>query len=152
MTLTRCALISANLRKPFWGPIMDMVVHVLNRTYSPSLKDIPYRKLTNLKPDVTYFRKPGSIALCHIQDSLRQKLDKRAFVGILIGYDTASRSWIFLNGKTGRKVRTRHARFYERPRDPEEHIDMSSMLLQPPTFDDECRTACWRCQLWPSIL
>ena len=49
-------------------------------------------------------------------------------------------------------MRTRHARFYERPRDPEDYIDMSSMLLQSPTFDDECRTNCWRCQLWPNIL
>ena len=65
-TLTRCCLIGSNLRKPFWGPIMDMVVHVLNRTYSPALKDIPFTKLTNLKPDVSYFRKPGSTALCHI--------------------------------------------------------------------------------------
>ena len=152
VTLTRCCLIEANLRKPFWGPVSDMVVHTLVRTYNPTKKWIPFQQLTGVKPDVSYFRMPGSIALCHIMDRYRRKLDERAFVEILIGYDTSARSWVFLNPKTGRNVRTVFARFYERSRDPEEHIDMSSMLLQPPSFDRGMKLSCWQCQLWPKIL
>ena len=121
-TLTRCCLIEANFWKPFWGPMSDMVVHTLVRTYQPSKRRIPFTALTGIKPDISYCRMPGCIALCHIMDRHRQKLDERAFVGILIGYDTSARSWVFLNPKTGRNVRTVFARFYERKRDPEEHI------------------------------
>ena len=85
-------------------------------------------------------------------DRYRQKLDEQAFVGILIGYDTSARPWVFLNSKTGRNVRTVFARFYEWKRDPEEHIDMSSMLLQPPSFERETKIHCWKCQLWPKTL
>jgi len=45
-----------------------MVVHTLLRTYNPTKKWIPFQKLTGVKPDVSYFRMPGSIALCHIMD------------------------------------------------------------------------------------
>ena len=152
VTLTRCCLISSNLRKPFWGPIMNMVVHTLNRTYCPAYKAVPFVSLTGLKPDVSYFRMPGTISLCHVMDKYRRKLDDRAFVGILIGYDTLAKSWIFLNPKTGRNVRTIHARFYERSRDHQEQIDMSSMLLDPPSFRRELEVHGWKCQLWPRVL
>ena len=152
VTLTRCCLISSNLRKPFWGPIMNMVVHTLNRTYCPAYKAVPFVSLTGLKPDVSYVRMPGTISLCHVMDKYRRKLDNRAFVGILIGYDTLAKSWIFLNPKTGRNVRTIHARFYERSRDHQEQIDMSSMLLDPPSFRRELAEHGWKCQLWPRVL
>ena len=29
---------------------------------------------------------------------------------------------------------------------------MSSMLLQPPSFDRETKLHCWKCQLWPKTL
>ena len=95
-TFTRTCLIDAGLKKCFWSSIMDCVVHTVNRTYSRRAGCIPYSKLTGLRPNVSYFRQPGSIALYHIQDRYRQKLDERAFVGIFIGYDTAHRSWVFL--------------------------------------------------------
>ena len=59
VTLTRCCLIEANLRKAFWGPVSDMVVQTLLRTYNPTKKWIPFEKLTGVKPDVSYLRMPG---------------------------------------------------------------------------------------------
>ena len=139
---TRCCLIEANLWKLFWGPVSDMIVHSLVRTYAPAKKRIPFTALTGLKPDVSYLRMPGCIALCHLMDQYRQKLDERAFIGILIGYDTSARSWVFLNPKTGRNVRTVFSRCYKRKQYPKEHIDMSSMLLQPPSFERETKVHC----------
>ena len=149
--LTRTNLIDANLRKPFWGPIMDMVCHVLNRTYTRSVDGVPFTALTGLKPDVSYFRQPGCHALCHIPDGAR-KSDKKAFIGILINYDTAKNTYIFLEPNTGRLVRTAHATFYERGRRHEEHIDMGSMMLHPPSRERDMLVESWRCQLWPKVL
>jgi hypothetical protein len=151
-TFTRTCLIDAGLKKCFWSSIMDCVVHTINRTYSRRAACIPYSKLTGLRPNVSYFRQPGSIALYHIQDRYRQKLDKRAFVGIFIGYDTAHRSWVFLNPKTGRKVRTIHARFFERSRDSEEHINMGTLIFDRKKWVDKAVKSHHRCQLWPKVL
>ena len=151
-TATRCCLIDANLRKPFWGPIMDMVCHTLNRTYAASVDAVPYTLLTGLLPDVSYFRQPGCHAVCHVQKRHRKKSDARGFIGILINYDTAKNTWVFLNPLTGKVVRTHHASFFERARAPEEHIDMGAMLLQPPNVDRDRRTSSWYCQLWPQVL
>ena len=99
---------------------MNMVCYVVNRTYNKRRDAIPYTMMTGLKPVVSYFRQPGSIALCLKQNKYRTKLDNTAFVGVTIGYDTSAKSWIFLNPKTGRTVRSIHARFYERSRDPQD--------------------------------
>jgi hypothetical protein len=152
VTFTRCCLIDANLKKVFWSSVMSMVTHVLNRSYNGSLKAVPYSLMTGLKPVVSYFRQPGSIAFCHKQDRYRTKLDNTAFLGITIGYDTAEKSWIFLNPATGRTVRTIHATFYERSRDPQEHIDMSHMVIEDPKWQAELKVRSWRCQLWPRVL
>ena len=150
-TYTRTCLIDAGLKKCFWGPIMDTIVHVMNRVFSRRAGGVPYTNLTGLLPNVSYFRQPGSVALFHRQNKRRQKLDERAYLGIFIGYDTAFKSWVFLNPKTGRKVRTVHARFYERSRDREEHIGMGSMIFDHKHWLRDK----WhhnRCQLWPRIL
>jgi hypothetical protein len=101
---------------------------------------------------VAYFRQLRSIALYHIQDRFRQKLDNRAFIGIFIGYDTAHRSWAFLNPKTGRKVRTIHARFFERSRDSEEHINMGTLIFDRKKWVEKAVVSKHRCQLWPKVL
>jgi hypothetical protein len=152
VTFTRCCLIDAGLKKCFWSSIMSMVCHVLNRSYCNSLKGVPYSQMTGLKPIVSYFRQPGSIALCHKQDEHRRKLDNTAFIGITIGYDTADKSWIFLNPRSGRSVRTIHAQFYERSRDPQEMIDMSHLVIDDPKWKGDVKVKTWRCQLWPKVL
>ena len=129
-----------------------MVAHVVNRTYNRRRKAIPYTLMTGLKPVVSHFRQPGCIALCHKQDRYRQKLDDTAFIGITIGYDTSERSWVFLNPKSGRTVRSIHARFYERSRDPQELIDMSHLVLDDPKWLNDVKVKSWRCQLWPRKL
>ena len=152
VVLTRCCLIDAGLKKCFWSSIMSMVSHVVNRTYNRRRKAIPYTLMTGLKPVVSHFRQPGCIALCHKQDRYRQKLDDTAFIGITIGYDTSERSWVFLNPKSGRTVRSIHARFYERSRDPQELIDMSHLVLDDPKWLNDVKVKSWRCQLWPRQL
>ena len=152
VTFTRCCLIDAGLKKCFWSSIMSMVCHVLNRSYGNQLKGVPYSVMTGLKPIVSYFRQPGSIALCHKMDEHRTKLENTAFIGITLGYDTADKSWVFLNPRSGRTVRTIHAQFYERSRDPQELIDMSHLVIDDPKWKDDVKVKTWRCQLWPKVL
>ena len=87
VTLTRCCLLSANLRKPFWSSIMEMVCHTMNRMYSDAedCKGVPYTKLYGKIPDVSYFRQPGCIALVHKMDKDRRKLDEKVRLCKFIG-------------------------------------------------------------------
>ena len=152
-SLTRTCLIAAGLKKCFWSGIADMVVHTLNRSHNASINGVPYSEMFGLKPNLSYLRQPGCVALCHRMDQQRKiKADERAFIGILVGYDTTSRSWLFFNPATGREVRTIHATFHERPREAHEHVDMDHMLLSEPTWNGVMKEHGWRCQLWPDVL
>jgi len=84
VALLRTTMIEANLRKCFWGPVLDMAVYTHSRVYSLRLQMTPHEALTGLKPNVGYFRQPGCLAACHIMAKDRRKLDKAAFIGILI--------------------------------------------------------------------
>jgi hypothetical protein len=152
--LTRTCLIEANLKKSFWSLIMDTVVHVVNRSWSFTAKDVPYRKLWGVTPSASYFRQPGCWAMVHIQDKHRRKLNKRSQLCIFTGYDTSMKCWVFLNPKDGRKIRTVHASFFERRRDPHEHVDISDMQLTNPevviTDGTHTQKDFWKCQLWPT--
>ena len=152
-TYTRCCLIESGLKKCFWSSIMGMVTHVLNRSWNMKRKTVAYSELTGLKPNVSYFRQPGCIALCHEMTSKgRKKLEERAFIGILVGYDSPSRSWVFLNPKTGRTHQSIYANFYERSRAPQEHIEMGHLVVAEPKWHQDVKEHCWRCQLWPKVL
>ena len=152
-TYTRCCLIESGLKKCFWSSIMGMVTHVLNRSWNMKRKTVAYSELTGLKPNVSYFRQPGCIALCHEMTSKgRKKLEERAFIGILVGYDSPSRSWVFLNPKTGRTHQSIYANFYERSRAPQEHIEMGHLVVDEPKWHQDVKEHCWRCQLWPKVL
>ena len=52
-----------------------------------------------------------------------------------------------LKAKSGRTVRSIHACFYERSRDPQELIDMSHLVLDDPKWLNDMKVKSWRCQL-----
>ena len=59
---------------------------------------------------------------------------------------------MFLNPKTRRKVRTVHARFFERSRDSQEHIHMGSIIFERKHLVDGVSKSYMKCQLWPKVL
>ena len=154
--LLRTCLIEANLRKTWWSLIAETIVHVLNRSWNVTHDGVPFTLMFNQVPDVSYFRQPGCWAIAHIMDKDRSKLDERAKYVRFVGYDVPRRCWVFVNPKTGRKIRTIHATFFERRRDPHEHVDISDMILVPPSIDEATDTSTgtrqthWKCQLWPT--
>ena len=107
---TRTCLVESGLRKCFWGPISDMVVHTLNRVLIPKQKMTPYQALTGLVPDVSHLRQPGCQATVHIMDEHRRKLDDTAFIGRLINYDEVKRCWVFYNPGNGKNVHAQYTR------------------------------------------
>ena len=62
--------------------------------------------------------------------------------------------WVFMDPKDGRKIRTVHASFFERRRDPHEHVDIADMMLTTPTRvvvnGSDTQPDGWQCQLWPT--
>ena len=115
---------------------MEMVCHTMNRIYSDSedCKGVPYTLLYGNVPDVSYLRQPGCIALVHKMDKDRRKLDEKARLCLLIGYNTEARAYTFLEPETGRKLHSIHARFYERRRDVSEYSELDGYLLEPPLY------------------
>ena len=155
-SLTRTCLIEAGLRKPFWSLILETVVHVANRTYNITKGHVPYTALLKTKPSVKYFRQPGCFAAVFIQDKKRKKMDPKAKLCIFVGYDIQCKTWVFVDPKNGTKIRTNHCQFFERKRDPHEHIDLADMILTAPQLHFNSDTlnwvnddGCWKCTLWP---
>ena len=108
-----------------------------------------------MKPDLRHLRQPGCWAIVHIMKEDRSKLDARAKYVRFVGYDVPRNCWVFVDPKSGRKIRTIHATFFERRRDPHEHVDVSDMILIPPNLnhasgDTKPLQTYWKCQLWPT--
>ena len=111
--LLRTCLIEANLRKTWWSLIAETVIHVLNRSWNEAHQGVPFTMMYNQKPDLQHLRQPGCWAIVHIMDRDRSKLDERAKYVRFVGYDVPRRCWVFVNPKTGRKIRTIHATFFD---------------------------------------
>ena len=153
VSLIRTCLIEANLKPMFWSHFGETITHVRNRCYVTRIDSVPFLKLWGKKPDCSYFRQPGCVSLVHLEKTT--KTQPQAKVVIFLGYDVPKRCWVFMNPTDGRKIRSVHATFYERRRDPHEHVDVSDMVLTSPkleTKDDGtfAKTGHWRCSLWPA--
>lgn len=93
MNMVRCLLSGKEMPKFLWPDAVRWTVHVLNRSYTRSIKDkVPEERWTGFKPKVDYFRVFGSIAHVHIPEQKRIKLDARSHKCILLGVSEESKA------------------------------------------------------------
>jgi hypothetical protein len=86
----------------FWAEAINTACYSINRLYLHRiLKKTSYELLTGKKPNVSYFRVFGSKCFILIKRGRKSKFAPKAVEGFLLGYDSNTRAYRFLNKSTG---------------------------------------------------
>lgn len=110
----RCGLRDAGLPACFWGYAVLWATYVINRTPTRSVGGgrTPHEAFYGVKADLSHFRAFGCKAFRHVE--IRKKLDDKARVGIMVGYDaTNRRTYLVYDFEHGKAYPTAHATFDE---------------------------------------
>ena len=90
MDSTRCLLAESKIERKFWPEVVCTAAYLKNRTIANTLvrNKSPYEIFLNEKPDTKYLKLYGSKVFVRVSESKRNsKWDRKADLGILIGYD-----------------------------------------------------------------
>ena len=91
---TRAMLSGSNLPNFLWAEAMQTTTYLYNRMIGPgSITQTPFELLFGFKPNISNLRAYGCLAFAYNFDVNRQKLDPKAFKGILVGYDISSAAY-----------------------------------------------------------
>jgi hypothetical protein len=85
MESARCMLYAKSVPLYLWTEAVHHANYVLNRTLMKGNIVTPYEAYFNMKPDVSNLFIFGSKAYYHVSKELRQKLDSKCKVGIVVG-------------------------------------------------------------------
>jgi hypothetical protein len=120
----------AGLPKSFWAEALNTAVYITNRSPTAVLGgETPYQVLFGKKAQLDHLRSFGCRAYAHYYDHERQKLDPKAWRGIMLGYDDYNRRVYRIYDPDTKKVhRTMHVTF-----DEESFPARSSPLISVPS-------------------
>jgi hypothetical protein len=112
--MARCMLEQAGLPKRLWAELYKTASYLLNRLPSKALGGCtPYSVVYGREAPMDHLRVIGCMAYIHIYDADRQKLDPKAWRGVLVGYDTDSPSYRVLDLTTMKVKISPHVTFNE---------------------------------------
>jgi transposase InsO family protein len=108
MEKAKSFLLQANLPNVFWPYAVYTAVFLMNRVYSKSIGDIPFRKWFGKDYNYKYLRVWGCRAFVHVPKEKRKALDDKAEEGIFIGYtDNGYQVMLVGSGKVVMKLNTK---------------------------------------------
>ena len=90
MDSARCLLAESKIERRFWPEVVWAAAYLKNRSIANTLvrNKSPYEIFSNEKPDTKYLKLYGSKVFVRVPESKRNsKWDRKADLGILIGYD-----------------------------------------------------------------
>ena len=94
MESARSILFHAKLPLKFWAEAVSSVVYTRNRCPTSSLGGkTPFEQYHGKIPDVSNLRVFGCKCYVHIPDSLRRKLDPKAYCAVFAGYPSDSKGY-----------------------------------------------------------
>lgn len=103
-----------NMSGRFWAEAMNTAGYVINRIPSQNINYVsPYKKLTDIKPNVSYFRVFGCICYVFVPNHLRHKMDKKAIRCVFVGYDSQRKGWRCCDPNSGKVYVSRNVIFDE---------------------------------------
>ena len=90
----RTMSIASKIPSIYWPKIVDAAAYIVNRTPTRTIDwKTPFEAVTSVKPTVAHMRVYGCKAYPHKHKGLvprKQKLDPRAFISYLVGYDSTN--------------------------------------------------------------
>ena len=96
--MARCMLMDKKLPLKFWAKVVHTAIYLLNRLPTRSVKEkTPLEAWSGIKPTARHLKTFGSICYVHVPSVKRKKLDKKAEMGIFLGYSTPSKGYRIYN-------------------------------------------------------
>eukprot|EP00903_Cladosiphon_okamuranus_P021627 g19885.t1 len=115
LDMTRCILIDTGLPKFLWGEICETAVFLINRSPHRAIGGTsPYAKLFGKEPDLSGLRAIRVRAFMH-KERYGNKLEEKAWEGIILGYGKDSKSHRIYNPHNRRITESRNVTFIETP-------------------------------------
>jgi len=112
--MVRCMLHEKNLLEMFWAETANTVVFLQNRLPIKLLEEkTPFEVWYNYKPSLSFLKIFGNICFVHVPQINRDKLDKKAMLGIFVGYSTVSKACRVYHPQTQKMAITRDIHFHE---------------------------------------
>lgn len=94
LEMARCLMHEKELPKEFWAEATNTAVFVLNRLPTKAVEGkTPFESWYGTKPTLTNLKVFGSLCYVHVPEAKRDKLDRRADVGVFIGYSNRSKAY-----------------------------------------------------------
>lgn len=94
----RSMMMDKNLPLMFWAEAARTAVYLLNRLPSRALKETTaYEAWYGTKPTTSHLNFFCSICYCHIPEDRRKELEKKAEIGILLGYSSEAKRYRIYN-------------------------------------------------------
>lgn len=111
MDSARCLLYEAKVNRKFWPEVVKAACYLKNRTIANTIENkTPFEIFFKRRPDISHLRLYGSKVFVRVPEIKRNtKWDRKADVGILLGYDHVGYR-ILINNKI---VRSRHVDIIE---------------------------------------
>jgi len=114
LEMTQCMMHEKNLPKQFWAKSTNTVVYLQNRLPTRAIKDMmPFKAWYGYKPSLNFLKIFGCLCFTHVPQIKRDKLDKRALPGILIGYSSVVKAYKIFQPQNSKIIVSRDVHFME---------------------------------------
>ena len=115
MESVRSMIYHAGLPLDFWAEACSTAVYIHNRSPTTALKDkTPYECLFGRKPDISNLRVFGCKCYVHVPDCRRQKLDRKSYEAIFVGYPQGTKGYKIYDFERKRFMINRDVTFFEK--------------------------------------
>lgn len=98
-TVMKAMLTDTNLPMAYWAEAIGTVYYIVNRVWSRSINDIPYKLLRNRDPKLNYLRVFGNKALVNVPLKQRWKGGERDHQYIFVGYQASMKGYLFVTSQ-----------------------------------------------------
>ena len=103
MNMAWCLMNEKGLPKKFWAEAASTLVFLLNRLPTKAVQGItPFEAWYGYKPFLQNLKVFGCVCFSYVQQVKRDKLDRSAEPGILIGYSSVSKAYRVYHPQTNK--------------------------------------------------
>ena len=115
----RSIIVGTKIPKYLWEEITKVVNYIQNWRPTKAIKlKTPKEIYIGIKPNLSHLRILGCIANCHIPDIKQTKLEPKAVITILVGYDESSKVYHCYNPATRKIIISHNVHFNKHSCDP----------------------------------
>ncbi|KAG8480457.1 hypothetical protein CXB51_024633 [Gossypium anomalum] len=114
LDMARCLLFESKLPSKFWAEVFNTSVYLLNKLPTVAVKEkTPFEAWHRIKPSISHLKVFGCVCYALIPAERRTKLERRAALGIFVGYNSTNKGYRVYDPSTKKILVSRDVKFDE---------------------------------------